>query len=271
MNTQDIVEIIDVLEQKESKTAEYLALEKLGCYDEREEELFSRTTGEPYNHTMIPRNVYSQEEIALLNSWASDLEEDNLANTPFAERTFLRNFLSSIPIERQSKYILNTNMYYGNHKELADRNYVLVTRRTLPSIDSKPEAFWSEDPTTPLWGLRHEIRDEQRAYSVIIVSTLGMLSEHGSQDFELLSGGVSDGEIITSSKPFPKDKILFAFKPLDEIPNLRDVIRNNSTTYHETLNKVTSLMQNRYANANTKPHESNNSSLDDNFEFGDWD
>lgn len=269
MNTKELVNIIELLEIKENKTSQYMALDKLGVYYEEDTELYDRKTGKPYNTTFVPHNIYTLDEINLINNWAEKLGEDNFDYTPFAERTFLRNFLTSIPLEEQIKYIKHTNMYYGPNKDKADKNYVLVMRRSLPTIEDKPEAFWSNDPTTPLWGLKYEISKDQRGYSAILVTTLGKLEEHGKQDFDLLSGGASDGEIITSGKPFPRNKILFAFKPIDEISLLLETIKNSDRPYNDFVNEIKSKMENRYY---SKPiYQAENNSQSDDFEFGDWD
>ena len=269
MDTKELVEIINLLEDTQNNVSQYLAFEKLGMYEDKDEVLINRLTGAPYDSNMIPINVYNVEEISLINSWISECGEDNFSCTPFADRSFLRNFLKSVPQEKQLKYIINTNMYYGQRKAFADKRYVMVTRRSIPTIEDKPEAFWSEEAATPLWGLKYEISKEQRAYSSILVSTLGMLEEHGAVDFELLSGGVSDGEIVVSGKPFPREKILFAFKQKEEIFNLVETVKKSNTSYAEFVTELMSTMSSRYnrtVNENINPEENC-----DDFEFGDWD
>ena len=199
-----VVELVDVIRQLEKKEdLSYDQLKALGIWDE-DQGLYERETGNEYKGVMIPRNVYAPKEITLLNAWAKLLGEDNLAGSPFCERTFLRTFLKDVPKEQQWDYIKNTNLYYGKTPELADPNFVLVTRRSLPTEQEKPEAFWSTDPHTTFFGLRYEISAQHRAYSAILVSTIGALKEYGEQDFESISGGASDGEMITSCKPFPR-------------------------------------------------------------------
>lgn len=270
MKPNDLVDIIHALENRNSDMSSYDALEQLGYYDERDDILYSRTTGEPYDNSHIARNIYCEEEIALVNSWAQELGEDNFSSTPFCERTFLRTFLATIPQHEQIHYVRNTNMHYGKNSNEADPKYVLVTRRSLPSIEPKSEKFWSEEPTTTFWGLRNEIRGEQRAYSSIMVSTLGHLQEHGEQDIELLSSGVSDGEIVTSSKPFPTSRVLFAYKPLDEITTLLQTIRSSSRTYDEFLEEVTTTMSSRYAEVNPT-QETPSTEVDDTTSVSDFD
>ena len=274
MNTNELVDIIHALEGSNPNLNQYEALEQIGFYDERDDILYSRLTGKPFDNSHIARNIYSEDEIEMINSWAEMLGEDNFSSTPFCERTFLRNFLASVPTHEQMHYVRNTNMYYGKNHNQADPNFVLVTRRSLPSKEEKSEKFWSEEPTTTFWGLRHEISGEQRAYSAIMVSTLGNLHEHGKQDIELLSSGASDGEIVTSNKPFPSSKVLFAYKPLDEISSLLQTIRTKSRTYNEFLNEVKSVMSSRYAEINTQQQTSNNSDNDidtlEDFSIDDW-
>ena len=273
MKPTELVSIIHSLEGTNPELDKYDALEKLGYYDERDDILYSRTTGEPYNNSLIASNIYNEEEIELINSWAEMLGEDNFSFSPFCERTFLRNFLASVPQNQQLDYIRNTNLYYGKNSKQADPKFVLVTRRTLPSKEDKSEKFWSEEPHTTFWGLRHEIRGEQRAYSSIIVSTLGDLHEHGSQDIELLSSGVSDGEIVTSSQPFPNNRVLFAYKPLDEITTLLQTVRATNKSYDEFLNEVMTTMRSRYAEANQPQlfsNTENQSDTTEDFSMDDW-
>ena len=275
MKPNELVDIINTLEGTNKEITSYEALTQLGYYDEKDDILFSRTTGEPYNNSFIARNIYNEEEIALINSWAELLGEDNFSFSPFCERTFLRNFLASVPQHEHMHYIRNTNMHYGKNSSQADPKFVLVTRRSLPSKEDKTEMFWSEEPTTTFWGLRTEISGEQRAYSAIMVSTLSNLQEHGKQDIELLSSGASDGEIITSSRPFPSSKVLFAYKPLDEVSPLLQTIRTTNRTYDEFLNEVKNIMSSRYAEANpiqSPPNtlDGNSSNTDFDFSMDDW-
>ncbi len=275
MKASELVDIIHTLENNQTVVSSYEALGKLGYYDKRDDYLYSRTTGEPHNNHYVPRNIYNEEEIELLDSWVKILGEDNLSFTPFCERTFLRNFLANIPQNKQLEYIKNTNLYYSSNNQLADPQFVLVTRRTLPSIVDKPETFWSEEPTTTFWGLKNEIQGEQRAYSSIIVSTLKDLQEHGQQDIELLSSATSDGEIVTSSKPYPSSRILFAYKPIDEIASLIQTVCSSNKNYDEFLKEVMETMNRRYAEVNPTlrttiiPEESSDSD-DFDFTMDDW-
>lgn len=270
MKPSEIVEIFHTLENKNLYLEHFKALELLGYYDQTDDTLVSRIINEPYNPRYIPRSVYNKEEIDLINSWAELLGEDNFNFSPFCERTFLRNFLANIPTKEQINYLRNTNLYYGKNHAKADPKYVLVTRRALPSKSPKSEKFWSDEPTTTFWGLRHEIRGEQRAYSVIMVSTLGDLQEHGKQDINLLSNGVSDGEIVTSNQPFPTSRVLFAYKPLDEITTLLQTIRSSSRTYDEFLEEVTTTMSSRYAEVNLT-QETPSTEVDDTTSVSDFD
>lgn len=274
MNTNELVDIIHALEGSNPNLNQYEALEQIGFYDERDDILYSRLTGQPFDNSHIARNIYSEDEIKMINSWAQMLGEDNFSSTPFCERTFLRNFLASIPESQQMDYIKNTNLYYGKNSSQADPKFVLVTRRTLPSKEPKSEKFWSEEPTTTFWGLRHEIAGIQRAYSSIMVSTLGNLQDHGGQDIELLSSGVSDGEIVTSNRPFPHEKVLFAYKPLDELSTLLQTTKNPSQSYDDFLSRLTSVMQSRYAeinsNYNSDTIEQSSSENTAEFSIDDW-
>ena len=273
MNTQDIVDIMHRLEQKSNNTAQYTALDKLGYNKDITNTLLCRNNMNPYNRVLVAKNIYTQEEIELISRWAHLLKEDNFERTPFAERSFLRNFLSSIPEEEQMNYIINTNKYYSRNNLKYDPDYVLVTRRSLPSTFEKPEPFWSDNPSTTFWGLKKEINNTQRSYSVILVSTLGNLNKHGAQDFLDISLGASDGEIITSAKPFPHNLILFAYKPIDEILDMLETIQNSEITYNQYLSKFQTQIKDRYKLYNKNQNENHNPYIhlsDIDFSKDDW-
>lgn len=273
MKIEKLIEIINNVERNNNLI--YELYEALGAYDD-EAELYKRWSLEKHSiydcSNAHPRDVYNKKEIEMLDAWAQLFKEDNFSYSPFCERTFLRTFLKDIPKEKQMSYIKNTNMYYGSNKNLADPNYVLVTRRALPTISAKPEAFWSDNPTTTFWGLRNELQTLERTYSTILVSTLGLLQEHGEQDFEDISGGVSDGEIRTSCKPFPREKILFTYKPISEVYQFVEAIKENPSSFGKLINEKLTKMATRYSkqqpNSTTTAHPEQH--VED-FNFDEWD
>lgn len=162
---------------------------------------------------------FSEEEQATLKLWTEKLKIDLLAETPFCDADFMRAFQENIPAEEQFTYVENTNnfqMEYGGwkqeEKEKYDPAYVLVTRRAVPSDTPKPEMYWTYEHRTARIGLRNEIPlgSAQRAYSVIMVSTLQKLLDHGLYHKQ---GGVSDGEIAINPEPFDPKDMLFTYKP----------------------------------------------------------
>ena len=125
-------------------------------------------------------------------------------------------------------------------------NLWLLLVRLSQLKEDKPEAFWSSEPTTTYWGLKNESRGAQRGYSTILVSTLRNIIDHGEKDFETPTSGASDGEIIISIKDFPRDKILFAFKPLDEVMSLIKTIESAEKSYDEFLEDIKKIAAEAY-------------------------
>lgn len=159
-----------------------------------------------------------------------------LSTTFLRNADFFTNFINYIPPEEYSKYIENT-INYGFHdatRKPYDPNYVLVARRAVPSYKSKPENFWSTDPNEPLCGLKNEIQNEERLHSVIMVSTLGKLLNHGQV---YTSRGRSDGEIaIDPNKNF--SDFLFMYKPHSEFFELVDYLKNGGIKREELLEQL---------------------------------
>ncbi len=191
-----------------------------------------------------PWGEYTEEQKEIINKWQEKLEFDMLSLTPFRDTDFLENFLRVIPIEEQYKYVENTNNYQCRHtaKELPkiNLNYVLVTRRAVYSPSPKPEQYWTEEHSTALLGLRKEIPtgSPQRIYSVIMVSTLQRLKEHGEPNDEEIRGGASDGEIMISSEPYSPKNFLFTYKPKKELEELYLYVKNGGMPQEELLNEL---------------------------------
>jgi len=178
--------------------------------------------------------ILTRQQQETMDEWASMLDEDYLSETPFADKTFLAEFMKSVPEEEQFKYVENTNNYRSSDKENCDPNYVIVTRRAVPSEEAKPEQFWSTEHREILMGLSNEIPkgSPQRHHSAIMVSTLQNLEEHGHA---ITNGGSSDGEKVTSSKPFTEDEMLFVYKPMDEIHSFVSYARNGEVKNEDIL------------------------------------
>lgn len=184
--------------------------------------------------------TYTEEQEKIVNEWQSELKNDIIISA-FRDAEFLDEFLIQIPEEEQFNYVENTvNYLYG---EEYNPEYVLVFRRTVPSITPKPETFWSTEYRTPRFGLKKEIplNSPQRLHSVIMISRLSALKEHG----EIISNSAtSDGEIsIDYSKNF--DNFLFMYKPFDEIYELKNYLNNGGKTLDEVIDELSKKAQDR--------------------------
>lgn len=159
--------------------------------------------------------------------------------TYFRDENFRLNFFLRIPKEEWEKYFSETIKYL--RREKCNHDYVLVTRRAIPSEQPKPEVFWSYE-FVPLYGLKTEIINELRLHSVIMVSTLGKLENHGLS--RKSRGAVSDGEIVIDpNKPF--SDFLFTYKPFREIRELEYYLKNGGITREEILNKLSATAYGR--------------------------
>lgn len=173
---------------------------------------------------------YTDEEAEQIKSQYISKYGNIFLCTFFSDDNFFRNFINNIPEEEQEKYIENTIKYQIDKK--CDKNYVIVGRRAVPSYESKPENFWTTEANEVFRGLRNEIQKEQRLHSVIMVSTLGRLIEHGLSD--TVGKGGSDGEIVIDpNKNF--NQFLFMYKPRDEFWQLFDYLESGGTTREELL------------------------------------
>ena len=136
-------------------------------------------------------------------------------------------------MEEQFNYVQNT-INYGRNLSY-DSRYVLVARRVVPSYEPKSENFWSTDPNESLNGLRNEIRDEQRFHSVVMVTSLEKLENHG---LSMTKGrGGSDGEIVIDPNKTFND-FLFMYKPRSEFYNLLDFLEKGGIGREELLSKL---------------------------------
>lgn len=176
----------------------------------------------------------TNQQKAIFDRWKSQLGDDSLDGTVFTDKTFLMEFLKSIPEEEQFNYVKNTANYETNSLNGYDPNYVIVTRRAVPSLEAKPEQFWSTEHREVLMGLTQEIphKSAQREHSVIMVSTLGNVQKHGTA---MHWGGFTDGEIVTSSKPFSEDEMLFVYKPINELYSFCSYMQSGGIKNEEIL------------------------------------
>ena len=176
---------------------------------------------------------YTEEEKAIIDEWNKRLgRKDALRITVFKDANFLRAFLKKIPHTEHYKYVENTYKYC--HEKECNHEYVIVTRRAVPSKEPKREGFWTTEHSTALVGLLREIPETspERLHSVIMVSTLGKLEEHG---LDTSNGPRSDGEVrIDASKPF--NDFLFMYKPEHEKKALSEYLKNGGMTREEVLN-----------------------------------
>ena len=173
----------------------------------------------------------AQEE-QIYNRWLQQFEALDI--TPFCDANFLRNFLEIVPELEQIKYVENTCKYHMD--EECDHNFVIVTRRAVPSNELKPESFWSTEHKQVVSGLRKELPlgSPQRLHSVIMVTTIGRLENHG---IATTDGGATDGEIsIIPTKTF--SEFLFMYKPESEIVELKKYLENGGISREELLEQL---------------------------------
>lgn len=182
------------------------------------------------NEDFYGRRNESEEQ--LYAEWR--MKFDVLDMTPFADANFLREFIKVVPVAQQFEYVENTCKYHLGKD--SDPNFVIVTRRAVPSTEPKPESFWSTEHRQIISGLRRElpIGSPQRIHSVIMISTLGKLQNHGLAQTE---GGATDGEIvITPTKDFAD--FLFMYKPESEMSELKQFIENGGISRQELLKQL---------------------------------
>lgn len=184
----------------------------------------------PISNIWGTRNI---EEEKIYNEWCKKIGNMSLDITPFRDAEFLRTFLKDIPIDQQFNYVYNTVLYLYN-KENYDARYVILTRRTIPSLEDKPEQFWTSIYSRPMNGLNIEIPkgSPQRLHSVILVTTLNALEKYG---FAINHGGTTDGEIMINNIPFSRKDIIFVHKSSDEIENLISYLNNGGMHNSELL------------------------------------
>lgn len=177
---------------------------------------------------------YTKTEKKIIEEWNNKIGKENALDfTVFRDANFFHSFLKVIPKEEQFNYAENTYKYFKNQD--CNHEYVIVTRRAVPSENPKREGFWTDEHRTALVGLKREIpaKSPERLHSVIMVSTLKKLEQHG---IDKSSGPRSDGEIrIDSSKTF--NDFLFMYKPEDEKEDLKEYLKNGGMTREEVLEK----------------------------------
>lgn len=191
-----------------------------------------------------PEDVYDYEDVqSAIAEWESMLGEGNkLQCTPFRDEDFVLAFLGAFPDKNeQFKYVKNTNDYHtmSGYKHLRefDGNYVLVTRRSVPSAQAKPEQYWTDEHNVALT-IYNEFAPNPGVsnHSVIMVTTLQKLNEHGLGG--KLGGAVSDGEICIIDEPFPTENFSFVYKPGGELYQLENYIRQGGKTNREVLEEL---------------------------------
>lgn len=207
---------------------------------------------------------YSDEEKKdILSEWEN--KYGKIINiTFFGDMDFLTNFVNNVPSKEWDKYISNTINYKDGYakKEEYDSKYVIVARRAVPSYESKPENFWTSNENEVFRGLSNEIRKEYRLHSVIMISTLEKLEQHGRV---ITNRGVSDGEIaIDPNKTF--SEFLFRYKPGREIVSLIQYLENGGKSREEVLAELReTAIERAIAQGlpiNTENHSKNNLSYE---------
>ena len=176
--------------------------------------------------------VRTIDEDIIYGEWQQEFSVLDL--TPFYDANLLRAFLTTIPSDLQYEYVKNTCGYHSSGEY--DPNFVIVTRRAVPSDVPKPESFWSTEHRKVVSGLKNELpfNSPQRLHSVIMVTTLGKLEAHG---LAYTDGGATDGEIsIIPTKPF--SDFLFMYKPENEMHELLDYLENGGMSQEELLDKL---------------------------------
>lgn len=178
--------------------------------------------------------IYTEEEKKIIEKWNEKIGKENALNTTvFKDASFLREFLKKIPVEEQYNYVENT-YNYGLEME-CNHEYVILTRRAIPSEIPKREGFWTSEHRTALSGLKKEIPESspERLHSVIMVTTLKKLEEHGIDNS---LGLRSDGEIRIDAKKTFSD-FLFMYKPENEKKKLKDYLEKGGLTRQQVLDK----------------------------------
>lgn len=196
----------------------------------------------------------NEKEDEIYNNWNSMLGNKLLELTPFRDATFLKTFLMDICEEEQFKYVYNTTLYcYG--KKNYDPKYVLLTRRALPSLEDKPEQFWSSEYIGPMNGLSYEIPkgSPHRLHSVIMVTTLDKLEKYG---FAINHGGATDGEVMIKYTPFSRNDILFVHKNDKEKSELISYLSNGGKHCDEVLEELKKTADDRQRYYNGINYES---------------
>lgn len=181
----------------------------------------------------------NEQEEQIYNEWLQKFEA--LEITPFCDANFLKEFLKTVPDLEQIKYVENTCKYHMG--EECDHNFVIATRRAVPSNEPKPESFWSTEHRQVVSGLRRELPlgSPQRLHSVIMVTTIGRLENHG---IATTNGGATDGEIaIIPTKPF--SEFLFMYKPESEIVELKQYLENGGISRGKLLEQLKLLASER--------------------------
>lgn len=173
---------------------------------------------------------YTKEQLDFLNKYKPKLGD--LLPSCFEDADFLTMFVKGVKNTDYSKFVVNTAKYLCGDSS-ADRNFVLVFRRTTLGDKPKPEAFWTSEYGVVRNGLKQEIplHSEHRILSKIFVTTLSVLDNYpqSQEDSETANKkygiGSSDGEIRISSKPFNlKENCLFAIKPENEKQEMNELL-----------------------------------------------
>lgn len=143
----------------------------------------------------------------------------------------MHEFVHSVPAEEQFKYALNTFNYKNGLG--FDSRFVLLSRRSIPSEQPKPESFWTDEHRIALLGLTQEmpLGSADRMHTVIMITTLNKLEEHGRA--ENIEPGADGEYVIDPIKPF--NDFLFTYKPEWENKELENYLKNGGKPKEEIL------------------------------------
>lgn len=120
----------------------------------------------------------------------------------------LQPFLAAVPHQAdRERYVTESARFACGQK--ADMSSVLIFRRTLPKEDAAPEKYWTSDYTTAVRGLRYEIPEPHRWFTVIVCSTFAKTMADG---IDVGEGASSDGEVKMRAASYDQRDALFAFR-----------------------------------------------------------
>ena len=155
------------------------------------------------------------------------------------DKDFVNAFVTAVPdTNEQISYVENTSQYLRGESGF-DANKVLLFRRSLPSTEPKPEKFWTSDFVIATNGLRYEIPDKHRLFTVILCSSLAdVLSDGGLS--ESYSGAASDGEIKVDTSSYDQKRCICVYRPGGQQQKLDQYLQSEN---HLTLDQILDMVK----------------------------